>query len=798
MPLSKYIRVAIDNDDVDIPSTENFPIVISYKLEDKENFQSKKSSEAFDVTFPATVKNDQISNTFHNPGVDDTTPNNSYRSARNVMVESNSHELLIGKALLKNAKHNDRPLQYIYDFYGNNGDWIIDLKETTLFDFLKQINFTFTKQKIIDSWLFDGTDETLPFVFAPVRYGQPMDTRKVIVQQLQPSGGFPIVPVLVDVVVSELKDFNMKPEYMRPSLSKWWIIYWAFKSLGYKIQSDFFETEYFRRQVMPWTWGNFLYSDGTRLNNLDFLAKSTETVSVLNTDFTGFLDVKATNESLNGAFDNNGVYDYVSPEMKWTYLPAFNYGKLEATFHLNMAVTAVATANSDVELRVQWFKNGVRVLGLHDDNGNGTELVNLDAQLVGRLDFIGQVDDFFTSIVDPGDVISAKIYLHTFHSGAGIARIHASVDEFGLDYFRIPLGGQIDFQNYTALKKYKFLDFIAGVIDEFNIAIQTDPINKVVCMEPMHDYSLDNNLGQKQGGYFNGKYIDWEEKQDLLKTSDLDLFNDSERELIFKYKDDNSDGILKVVQDRFVTNLATGKYVFPDRFKAGKKEIVNRFFSPVMHYEVNQWKGLGIDAGAAPQMICLVPENVSNTSRQEAQNTFEPKSAYYKGLDYSVGWVFDDEEQNSFPYMFAVNYKAGGENDPILSYSDEKIGPSTAPVVGKGLLKRFYWQRMAILRNGQVYDTFFHLKNIDITNFLHREHIVCRGQRWELVEIKNYMPLKEESTGCFMRKWSPIAEIDFNNTFPAADNVLDISPILGAFDIKYSPLKCLFSDIKNE
>lgn len=31
-------------------------------------------------------------------------------------------------------------------------------------------------------------------------------------------------------------------------------------------------------------------------------------------------------------------------------------------------------------------------------------------------------------------------------------------------------------------------------------------------------------------------------------------------------------------------------------------------------------------------MICLVPENISNTSSSEAQNTFIPKTAYYKGL----------------------------------------------------------------------------------------------------------------------------------------------------------------------
>ncbi len=64
--------------------------------------------------------------------------------------------------------------------------------------------------------------------------------------------------------------------------------------------------------------------------------------------------------------------------------------------------------------------------------------------------------------------------------------------------------------------------------------------------------------------------------------------------------------------------------------------------------------------------------------------------------------------------MFAVNYKSGGEDDPILSYSDELIDG----VIGKGLLKRFFWQRLAIMRNGQWYETFIKLNNYDDVDYL--------------------------------------------------------------------------------
>lgn len=782
MPGNKYIRISIDGQPVELSDPAQLPISINYEREDGEDFQVKKPSSSFDVTVPATRQNDQLANTFHNPAVDDLTSDERFRNPRPAVIESNGYELLVGKAFLISASHDRRPLAYKYNFYGDNADWAIDLEETTLFDCLQHINFTFSKQHIIDSWAFDGRDELMPYIFAPVRYGEPMGSAYANLVQNPP-------PVI--------EDYNMLPEYMRPSLSPYWILRWGFASIGYRIQSAFFDTDYFRRATMPWTWGNFLYSEGTRLNNLDFLAKSSSAVYFSGTT-TQIWDLLVNNDNANGAFDNNGVYEYdiVNKEMKWTYLNSLDYGLLDATFHLAISVDATAVANSDVELRIQYYKNGVRVTtGNPGENANGDEIVNLSAPTVGRNDKIGVVDLYQNFRVKAGDVISAKFYLHTYDSDFGRANISAQVMAFEIDYFKIPIGGTIDFKNFTSFKQYKLLDLLRGLVDTFNLSIATDPANKVVLIEPTHPYALGSDLSIKNTGFMNGDFIDWSDKQDLSKSSEMNLFSDYNRELIFQFKDDNADGLYKVVQDRYNSKPAAGKYVFPSRFKTGKKEVTNRFFSPVMHYEVEQWKGIGSDEDASPQMICLVPENISNTSSSEAQNTFAPKLAWYKGIVTDVGWVFDGEKKNSYPYMFAVNYKPGGEEDPIFSYSDEQIGNPPYASIGVGLLRRFFLQRLAIMRNGQYYTTFFRLNNYDVSNRFHREHIVCRGQRWELTSIKNFRPLVEESTECDLKRWVPVAPVDSENVFPAEDTVLEAGTNSNAFDLKYTALKCLPSDI---
>lgn len=280
--------------------------------------------------------------------------------------------------------------------------------------------------------------------------------------------------------------------------------------------------------------------------------------------------------------------------------------------------------------------------------------------------------------------------------------------EFKIDYFRIPPGGNIYFDNYLGFQKYKFLDFLRGVTDEFNLSFQTDSINKVVLIEPTHDYALNDDFAQKEPGYFSDNYLKWDEKRDLEKVSTVELFNDYDRELTFKYKEDTSDGLYKLIKDRYITELACGKYVFPERFKSGSKPFENRFFGVTMHYEAQQFKNI---TNVSPQMVCLVPENISNTSSGEAGKTFLPKSCYYKGLVSGVGgWKYNGVNKTQYPFMFAVNYKDGGHNDPVLSYSDENING----VIGKGLLKRFFWQRLAIMRNGQYMNECFKLNNIDI------------------------------------------------------------------------------------
>lgn len=782
--MSNYVRILLDSKELDYDVSDlDFPISFDYQLEDVADFQKKKSSESIGFKIPATPKNQKELNTLHNTAYSDNTSNQYFKGIRDFVAEVNGLEIFVGKAFPKRGvKRGGVPVSFELNVFGNNADWIIPLKEVTLYDILKRIDFQFTKTNIINSWQFNGRDESMPYVFAPVKYGNWLD----------PKAG---------------NDKNYAIETMKPSISLYWILYWGFQSVGYRIESHFFDTDWGRKMVLPWTFGSFLSSGGTKYEIHKFLAKSSKEIRF--NAYNGIVDLDVRDDVDEGTFDNNntvpnppGDYEYIqiNKEMKWTYNTP-HYGTLEASFEMSLFYDYKLDLSSDVWIDVYFYKNGIHV---HTHHVRDDEAPTFGATSGADLAIL-----WFDTTVQPGDVISAKVYLRVFKSKtATVARCHLKVEEYKLAYFRIPIGGKISFDSYLTLQKEKFLEFLKGVVDTANLSIQTDPVMRVVLIEPTHPYSLNKDKNKKEGGYFDNSVINWSEKEDISKDSIVDIYDDNARQFTFKFKDDGNDGALKVVQDRFKITLASGKYIFQERFKSEKKEFQNRYFSPTMHYLVSDFS---LITGQPPQMICLVPENISNTSSSESENTFTPKLAYYKGLVTNVGgWIFDGKTYKDYPYMFAVNYKPGGENDPILSYSDEKIGDDDNYVIGTGLLKRFFLQRLVIMNNGQWYISNFNLNNHDITNWYHRERIDVDGGLFELIKIKSYSPLKSESNECVMRKWVPISEKEFHNIYPSASSVLtDAVEVYGdgdeppseanamdkVFDTQYNRLMCLYNDI---
>jgi hypothetical protein len=777
MSRNNYIELYIDGVKADIDPQGQVP-TISYQLEDEDDFEKKKSADILDLELPGTEVNDQIHNTLHNPSVIDNTTDQVYDNFRNLKYFGNGQELFIGKYLVQDViKKDGRVQKYKGKAQGLNGDWVIDMKEKTISDFINPRKHTFDANTIIGSWGFDGRNEAADFVYAPARYRKPF-------------GEFPVGTP--DDPNPQPLDDNVLINDMKPAISIYWLLWRGFKSVGYRIISQFMDTDYYRRSLLPWTWGGFDFLDDSRWAPFKFLASQAASQRFANDKDDIFPDLGVTvdgNVSPGAYINTPGLFTYTNGAstlpfmMMWQYptSPAnLNLGKVRINFSLQLSWAYKVQLNSDANLQIYWYKNGAEV--------SNEYAFQVSAPAGGTREAAGFTEHFYETDMIPGDYVGVRVKIFLNQTVTGFARQDVKVDAFTINFVKLTDGSSIDLQgNYPKFKNYKWLDLLRGEIDFFDLSINTDPIRKEVYIEPTHGYDI---AGVPYPGYYNRKQIEWSQKVDISVESNLKLFSDYERELVFKFQNDSNDGGLKKVQDRNQTTIGMAKYLLPERYKTEKKEQENRFYSPVMHYQHTKFQYI---TGVAPQLIAIIPENISNTSSSESENIYNPKRVWYKGNVAGFGgWTFNGVNYTTLPYLFAVNYKPGGQNDPVLSYSDQLIGG----VIAKGLLKKFYLQRMAILRNGRRYSPInIMLSNYDVSNFLHRESIIIDNMEYLLTSIEKYNPVdQDESTACNMWMFMPVSNRDADNTYPSIQSIQN-NGVSNSFDVKYWPHLLLTSDI---
>lgn len=786
MPNPNTISLNIGDRLFDIPVGDDFPFSVNFAIEDEDNFDQKKGTEALNITVPATLDNSRSMNTFFEPNSEDYSPDNLLVDAQPMVLNIGGVEFLKGKALLKSAVSRGEPVSMEVDLYANNADWIIENSELTIHDVVNSATHLFEiggSGEVDASWAYNGTDEGRFFVYAPARYGDTFEGDESVI----------------------------KMEKLRPSLFIYWLLYAGFRRAGYKINSAFMDSEYFRRMVIPWCWGNFLYISDTELDALKFRVHI-GTLSGLVVDAVGppsigpttdemgsngITNIQFTDETSTGAFDNSGSHNFVGTnENVWTYNTAYSYfGLIQCGFELQIGWDYNESYNSYFSVYCVWS----------EDTGAGwttmsTQTIVADsAPTVGSNSGTGDtLISYLSSPLSSGNKVKVEVFINWKCSALGSIQIQlgnigsAPQSYIRLAYFKIPTGGIVDFKKYPKMKEYKWIDLLRGVVDQFDLQIGSDSLEKTVYIEPNEEYVIGSDLVTSPiDGYYRGA-VDWSQKKS--NTDDFTVINYSDFEQIFtmKHRDDSNDGMAQLISTRQQVDLSMSKYKFPSRFKKGEKVKENRFFSPVVHYDHVAWTGI---TGAAPQLVCLIPENIANTSKTGAQNTLLPKMAYYAGQrdDTSIygGWNLDGDTSLILPFMFAVNYKTGGEVDPILTYNDQNIQGAR----GFGLFKRFFRKRFAIYRHGKRVTCVMMLNNTDALDFLQRELKVIGQSKFKLINFSGYMPLKDGKCTCTFWMDYPVTQVDDDNTFPSEDSVIHQLPTVDTIDPKYARCLCLSSDI---
>jgi hypothetical protein len=931
MPITQNLQVNINQQPLDIGNLSDLALKISWALEDPESFENKQASMSFGVKVPATNNNAKILNTAHDVSVEDMTAGYIFEGelpACSIIV--NGVEILTGKAVLKGAGHTRQPEFYELDLYGQNGDWVTEADDYTLWDCLSTTPHNFTVANVISSWSNYGTSETNDYVYAPVRYRQPFAYYTTVVNQENAQGvAQPNIGTLVG------NDDTCTVYHLRPSLSIYFILYRFFRALGYSINSNFFNTPYFRGLVLLWTWGDFydinsnlsnaigfkaggnlptdappasgyptvqFWSGNTSGEELSYGITPGSSIWIGSTDNgldpfttepapTGGLYVYTSNAvTTNNRFDLNNFiapvgfnylgltsFDDSSGTVIFTYNPPAGISTFANNININFSlqlyctITGTAGVNACIGIEITHiFASGATTtVNTYNILPSGGNLIGEDQfpTTSSKYPVEPAVYNFTVGPVSIGDTLKFRIRClaqfgggATFHvyqagffrqdapnvSGSSPAVWAPAYSFLTMTGFEVALGQAVNFQWYDKFRSYKTMDLLRGLVDLFNLSISTDPIARTVTIEPTHAYALPDGSGTMQNGYYSNNRLDWTAKQDINQINNIQLYGDSERQYDFSFNQDGSDGGSNIWAARYMAIYLNNKkstpfnsinmsnndntvnqgipgaarYLLPSRFRKGVRTMVNRFFSATMQYLHSSWANIAVNNwGAsnpiAPQLPCIIPENVSDTSAGSITDTFEPKIAFYAGLQSPEkvgGWRFVGDPLNpyidggtpnslgfSLPYLFTVDYTgwvaanaaSTGVPSPVLTYCDQNVGGSQV----KGLFNTFFLKRFAIMRNGKRYMPFMRLNLGDITDWEHQNRIIINGNTYFLTGISNFDPLSDGSCQCtFWKECFPEA-IDQQNTFPSTDSIIDYAPILAQFDLRYARVLLYQSDM---
>lgn len=258
MPITTYLDINIGGSNafkLHVADNGEAPLSISYTLEDVDNWENKGGANGLMITAPVAQDNNDTANGFYNPSVTDTSYNNEKWDNQDIYISCNGVLLFQGTCILTQATHDYYGREYQYEIFGGNADWVQIAQNMSLWDtFTDRDIHTWNDGTIQASWNYDGTDPSLPYCYIPVRYRQPWGMREVDQRAKRKTLNNTSWGVHTD---SGIPNCVITPYHLRPSWSIYWRIYNGLQMMGYKLSSAFMDTDFFRRLVLLWTWGNF-------------------------------------------------------------------------------------------------------------------------------------------------------------------------------------------------------------------------------------------------------------------------------------------------------------------------------------------------------------------------------------------------------------------------------------------------------------------------------------------------------------------------------------------------------------
>lgn len=715
--MSNYIKIFVDGQLVDLPQ-EFTSLRLTYALKDRRGLAINTGSRSeYSFQFPATKQNDSIFDAFWEVGRQNADRQKFLPAA----IEVDGLPYFQGKAQLTSVTTQDnqyywKGLKYKVAFYGNNADWVQDIRDKRLRDY-PIVTHTFNDAEIISGW-----QHTYPLE----DWGYTLIKWK--------DWGFPN-----KVQWEESTPFVFVATFLRN----------IFDDLGYTIESNFTSLDFFERLIIPVPLPEKFdngFSD-------DYLTiEADEPTFLLSTNIGPTIPTILSNQTVQ---PNVGTNPYNTGTGYYT-VPYDGFYK----FEYEASITNVTGT-------------GVGFTMFIIDSVAG---IFFDTQ-IGLVDILGP-PFYFSNTTLRGEYVlqltaGQQIGLsHTgYTGGTGDADITLRMKVIG----EIPVktGTLIDFK-YLIPAEWKALDFLKGLAHAFNLVFQTNPITRTVQIEPADNYayvSESPSVATIEEGFYNATE-DLTQKLDLLKEGELTSRTDEPVSYVLGWQVDGPTE--EAINERQDLEFLQGRYTFPtDRYAKAEEVIENPFFAStlcILDQEVTHE-----DSGAFCQIPLIWSTNyLEEPTSSEANYNVKPRLLIKQPQVPLRERAFVRVDNGSGGYgqvlctlAYMVDYNNLSGERMSLAFGNNTINGNEI----KGLLDRFYLGEMKRREVGKDLETYLFWDLLGISNLDFRNKVILKDDAYILQEINSFDVLSDKSTKTYLQYAAQVESSDSDKVdSPIVDN----------------------------
>jgi hypothetical protein len=695
------VKIYIDSKIADV-TPEGVNLVLTYSVKSKEGFEANTGTRSeYSFELPCTKRNDEIFQRFYD--VSEVT--GSRQTFLDARIEIDGMTFFTGRCQLQsvaliNDFHYWKGDSYKVAFYGNNVDWIVQLKDK----YLNQYDFgqhTYNRNDIIGHW---GN------IYS-------MDNYKYILIKWKDWA-----------VVGQVDPLESTPAlFIRTIVEK------IFAGIGYTINSTFMTSSWFSKLVLPIPlpdkYGN---------------------------DFSdAYLTIEAEDNVISDSIGGVGVY--ICPTQTFSPTVGANpYNNITGTYtapyqgyylcEFSVSITNLTGGNGTTGFAFGFSINGAAIVF---PTWGATALSPIQPYTTDT-----EIKGEYVFLLAAGDTVEvAGIW------GGGGTSVDRTAFFRVTGEADIIDGALIDFR-YIINKTWKSIDLLKGIAHAFNLVFETNTNTRVVTIEPSDQYLYEDKNGftrQLNAGFYNVGLSDTIEKTfavDLKKVGEVESYTEISSKLRLGWKEDSADPTVESLNEANgdELNLFEAKFDYTaNRFKEDEDSIENPFFAA---------SALIFDSEILPAVFTKTPlipiiwkENYFEISTSAEKNINVLPRIFVSEIPNAT-WngeinVFDGVNVVTYPcpHAYMIDYNDTDGYQTSLSFSNHT---NINGQFIKGLMERFYLNRLIRTQTGKRLQVAMFWDAILLQNLTFRDKIRIHGDEYILQEVNSFNVGKRDSTKTYL------------------------------------------------